>query len=199
MLILFSDEMSGTSWGCEGVFLWCYGCVCMFVMWQEVVTSGRVLSDDGSWRNHVWDESGMGVGEEEIKKDAKERKRGALHNKQSSLPPPASHSPTVGDIDPGGAVNGRAAWKVSAVSIAREANPLVPQAQWVCHNLGAAETNAAAALITPPSPCHTHAVYPCISFWGYRHDLGLMIGPSTSAKESMPHFYLQRSSAPKSV
>lgn len=161
-------------------------CACLSCGRRWLRVGGRVLSDDGSWRNHVWDESGMGVGEEEIKKDAKERKRGALHNKQCSLPPPASHSPTVGDIDPGGAVNGRAAWKVSAVSIAREANPLVPLAQWVCHNFGAAETNAAAAaavLITPPSPCHTHGVYPCISFWGYRYDLGLMMGPSTSAKE----------------
>lgn len=41
MLMLSSDyQMSATSSGCEGVFLWCYGCVCMFVMWQEVVTCG---------------------------------------------------------------------------------------------------------------------------------------------------------------
>lgn len=69
----------------------------------------RVLSDDVSWRNHVWAESGRAVGEEEIKKGAKERKRGAL-TQQTGLPSPSSYAcirpPTVGDIDPGGAVNG---------------------------------------------------------------------------------------------
>lgn len=127
-------------------------CACLSCGRRWLRVGGRVLSDDGSWRNHVWDESGMGVGEEEIKKDAKERKRGALHNKQCSLPPPASHSPTVGDIDPGGAVNGRAPWKVSAVSIVRETNPLVPQAQWVCHNLELLKQMLPLRLSLPPPP-----------------------------------------------
>lgn len=47
-------------------------------------------------------------GEEEIKKEAKERKRGAF-TQQTGLPSPSSYPcirpPTVGDIDPGGAVN----------------------------------------------------------------------------------------------
>lgn len=111
MLTLSSDQMNGTSWGCEGVFLWCYGSVRMFVMWQEVVNvwGWRVLSDDGSWRNHVWAESGRGMGEEEIKQEAKERKRGAF-TQQTGLPSPSSypciHPPTVGNIDLRGAVNG---------------------------------------------------------------------------------------------
>lgn len=110
MLTLSSDQMNGTSWGCEGVFLWCYGSVRMVVMWQEVVNvwGWRVLSDDGSCRNHVWAESGRGMGEEEIKKEAKERKRGAF-TQQTGLPSPSSypciHPPTVGNIDLRGAVN----------------------------------------------------------------------------------------------
>lgn len=89
LLLSSNDQMSGASWGCEGVFLWCYGCVCVFVMWQEVVTSGRrVLSDDGSWRSHVWDESGRGVGEEEIKSYVKKRKIGAF-TQQTGLPSPS--------------------------------------------------------------------------------------------------------------
>lgn len=40
LLMLSSDQMNRTSWGCEGVFLWCYDYVFMFVMWQEVVTCG---------------------------------------------------------------------------------------------------------------------------------------------------------------
>lgn len=88
LLLSSSDQMSGTSWGCEGVFLWCYGCVCMFVMWQEVVMSGRrVLPDDGSSRSHVWDESGRGVGEEEINSYVKKRKIGAF-TQPTGLPSP---------------------------------------------------------------------------------------------------------------
>lgn len=45
----------------------------------------RVLSDDGSWRNHVGDESGSGVGEEEIKKGEEER---GPFTQQTGLPPP---------------------------------------------------------------------------------------------------------------
>lgn len=133
LLLSSNDQMSGASWGCEGVFLWCYGCVCMFVMWQEVVTSGRrVLSDDGSWRSRVWDESGRGVGGGRNKELCKRRERWEpLHNKQGSLPPPDSCSPNVGDIDPGGAVNDRVVWKASGASGAGEANLLIPQSPWI--------------------------------------------------------------------
>lgn len=110
-----SDQMICTSWGC-GAFS--CGFTAGLVMWQDVVACGgrRVLSDDGSWRNHVlagvcvcvceggWVDGGGGckgrlVGGERVE----------LFTQQTGLPSPsswpASHPPTVGDMDPGGAVN----------------------------------------------------------------------------------------------
>lgn len=94
LLMLSSDQMNRTSWGCEGVFLWCYGYVFMFVMWQEVVTCGGggccqmmapggamcKLKVGGGWWRKKW------------RKKCRRGREEPLHNKQTSLPPPASHA-----------------------------------------------------------------------------------------------------------
>lgn len=65
----------------------------MFVMWQEVVACGgggccQMMAPGGTMCEM---KAGGEWGEVEIKKEAKERKREEpLHNKQASLPPPAS-------------------------------------------------------------------------------------------------------------
>lgn len=124
---------------------------------------------------------GRGRGGEE---ETRERRRGEEERsltQQTAPPPPFPSLPSqpavlqlLVDIDPGGAVSGRAAWKVSALG-AGEAPPpipLFPSSRYLrlcgvlpCHNLGAAGTNAAAVtLITPPPPSppppatHTYAV-----------------------------------------
>ena len=117
------------------VVLWLCVHVC-HVAGGGYVWGWRVLSDDGSWRNHVWAESGRGVGEEEIKKEAKERKRGAF-TQQTGLPSPSSypciHPPTVGDIDPGGAVNSSG---VESVCCEGSQRPT----PWYCRLCGSATT-----------------------------------------------------------
>lgn len=84
-------------------------CACLSCgrRWLRVGVEGVVrwlLLEDPcvSWK---WE----GVGLEEIKKGAKEWRRGAF-TQQTDIPSPSSYPctrpPTVGDIDPGGAVNG---------------------------------------------------------------------------------------------
>lgn len=144
LLMLSSDQMNRTSWGCEGVFLWCYGYVFMFVMWQEVVTCGGggccqmmapggamcKLKVGGGWWRKKW------------RKKYRRGREEPLHNKQTSLPPPASHAHVLQllVIKTPEELLTAVAWKVSAVRVAGEANLQILKALRICFNLGAADT-----------------------------------------------------------
>lgn len=139
------------------------------------------------------------------KKKRKRQRRGReepLHNKQASLPPPASCACILQllVIQTPEELLTAVAWKVSAVSVAREANPLILQALWICHNLGAADANAAALLITslslslslslshwPDTHSHTHFISICLSLqiWIWTHDGAIGV------HREMRRFYLQ--------
>lgn len=113
----------------------------MFVMWQEVVvTSGRggccqMMAPGGTMCEMKVGLGGGGRGEEETR----ERRRGEEERsltQQTAPPPPFPSLPSQSavlqllvDIDPGGAVSGGAAWKVSALGAgagAGEAQPPGP-------------------------------------------------------------------------
>lgn len=103
---------------------------CMFVMWQEVVTSGRggccqMMAPGGTMcEMKVGCERGRGGGG---RNERKTRRRGREEPRTTNSPFPFASQPAVlqllAHIDPGGAVNGGAAWKVSA----GEAQPTPPK------------------------------------------------------------------------
>lgn len=197
MFTLYSDQMNGTSWGCEGVFLWCYGSLRMFVMWQEVVNvwGWRVLSDDGSWRNHVWAESGRGVGEEEIKKKAKERKRGAF-TQQTGLPSPFSYPcicpPTVGNIDLRGTVNGSGIESICC-DATRELNFSILQALRTCHSLGALSHSLCSLLdLAGSNRCNLSLVFSLfISLSALEHLTGSLVSSGKNTCNADDPLYLE--------
>lgn len=88
MLILSSDQMKCTSWGCEGVFLWWYDSVCVFVMWQEVVTCGgggccQMIAPGGT----MCEEGvGVGVGGGRYKRHTGEEERRLYTTNRSPFP-----------------------------------------------------------------------------------------------------------------
>ena len=81
------------------------------------------------------------MGEEEIKTEAKERKRGVF-TQQTGLPSPSSYPcirpPTGGDIDPRGAVNSSGMKSVGRECSQGPTPCSLLQALWICHNLGVA-------------------------------------------------------------
>lgn len=183
------------------VVLWLCVHVC-HVAGGGYVWGRRVLSDDGSWRNHVWDESGRGVGEEEIKKDAKERKRAAF-TQQTGLPAPSSQPctrpPTVGDIDPGGAVNGSGMESVCCERSQKGQPPDTtgsvdlpqPWSWWYkrcCSAYRKPPSLSLTACICQTST-HTHILPPV--FFLYRCEWGYVMKPLVSAEKSTFHYYLQ--------
>lgn len=92
MLMLSSHQINSTSWGCEGVFLWCYGCMCMFVMWQGVVACGgggccQMMAPGGTMCEL---KVGGDWGRKKEARRKKKKREEPLRNKQASLPPPGT-------------------------------------------------------------------------------------------------------------
>lgn len=116
--------------------LWCYGCACMFVMWQEVVTSGRggccqMMAPGGTMcEMKVGWERGRGGGRNERKTTQRRGREEPGTTNNPFLPSQPAVLQLLVDMDPGGAVYGGAAWKVSAGKTPSPTLPtlMVPQA-----------------------------------------------------------------------
>ena len=120
----------------------------MFVMWQEVVTHGgggccQMMSPGGTMRE-------LGGGERSKERHIGEEKRSLYTTNRSPFPLQlaCTRPPTVGDIDPGGAVNSSGMESVCCEG-SRRGQP--PDTTASVDLQQAADTNAAALLITTSS------------------------------------------------